>query len=231
MNKVNKCIFLSSILLCFLLCGCLGEKGYTMTPEEICDYMNENFEGDFELIDQDIQNDDDHDISTVYLKCSLFPEEIVITTQGYSWVGNEIGWGEIKRTNYYYCVYKNQIEKKVAGYIKDWFGEFDYKIVNTTDTEYVMRNMKQYKNLDDYLNASIIIKFKIVIDTHDEETKTAVVAKAQQAEKSDKVEASLRLFLFLYGDDNFTSLTDEDIKNMDTINSEYFLGGPPFIRN
>ena len=105
------------------------------------------------------------------------------------------------------------------------------KIVNTTDTEYVMRNMKQYKNLDDYLNASIIIKFKIVIDTHDEETKTAVVAKAQQAEKSDKVEASLRLFLFLYGDDNFTSLTDEDIKNMDTINSEYFLGGPPFIRN
>ena len=64
-----------------------------MTPEEICDYMNENFEGDFELIDQDIQNDDDNDISTVYLKCSLFPEEIVITTQGYSWVGNEIGWG------------------------------------------------------------------------------------------------------------------------------------------
>lgn len=230
MNKVNKCIFLSSILLCFLLCGCLGEKGYTMTPEEICDYMNENFEGDFELIDKEIEDDDSADLSTAYLRCSLFPEETVVTEQGYVW-GGDGGWWEIKRTNYYYCVYKNQIEKKVAGYIKEWFGEFDYKIVNTTDTEYVMCNMKQYKNLDDYLNASIIIKFKIVIDTHDEETKTAVVAKAQQAEKSDKVEASLRLFLFLYGDDNFTSLTDEDIKNMDTINSEYFLGGPPFIRN
>lgn len=230
MNKVNKCIFLSSILLCFLLCGCLGEKGHTMTPEEICDYMNENFEGDFELIDKEIEDDDSADLSTAYLRCSLFPEETVVTEQGYVW-GGDGGWWEIKRTNYYYCVYKNQIEKKVAGYIKDWFGEFDYKIVNTTDTEYVMCNMKQYKNLDDYLNASIIIKFKIVIDTHDEETKTAVVAKAQQAEKSDKVEASLRLFLFLYGDDNFTFLTDEDIKNMDTINSEYFLGGPPFIRN
>ena len=226
----KKYILFTLIFSCFLFCGCIGQKGHTMTPEEICDYMNENFEGDFELIDKEIEDDDSADLSTAYLRCSLFPEETVVTEQGYVW-GGDGGWWEIKRTNYYYCVYKNQIEKKVAGYIKCWFGEFDYKIVNTTDTEYVMCNMKQYKNLDDYLNASIIIKFKIVIDTHDEETKTAVVTKAQQAEKSDKVEASLRLFLFLYGDDNFTSLTDEDIKNMDTINSEYFLGGPPFIRN
>jgi hypothetical protein len=231
MNKIKKYIFFSSILLCFLLCGCLGEKGHTMTPEEICDYMNENFKGDFELIDQEIQNDDDNDISTVHLKCSLFPDEIVIATQGYNWVGNEIGWWEIKETNYYYFVYKNQIEKKVAGYIKEWFGDFDYKIVNTTNAENVMCNMKRrYKNLDNYLNASIIIKFYIVIDTRDEETKTAAAAKAQLAEKSDKVEGSLRLFIFLYGDDNFTSLTEEDIKNIDTINSEYFLGGP-FVHN
>ena len=226
----KKYILFTLIFSCFLLCGCLGEKGYTMTPEEICDYMNENFEGDFELIDKEIEDDDSADLSTAYLRCSLFPEETVVTEQGYVW-GGDGGWWEIKRTNYYYFVYKKRIEKKVAGYVKDWFGDFNYKIVNTTDAEDVMCNMKRYKSLDDYLNASIIIKFKIVIDTHDEETKTAVVAKAQQAEKSDKVEASLRLFLFLYGDDNFTSLTDEDIKNMDTINSEYFLGGPPFIRN
>ena len=230
MNKVNKCIFLSSILLCFLLCGCLGEKGYTMTPEEICDYMNENFEGDFELIDKKIEDDDRGDVSIAYLKCSLFPEETVVAEQGYVW-GGDGGWWEIKRTNYYYCVYKNQIEKKVAGYIQEWFGDFDYTIVNTTNAENVMCNMKKrYKNLDDYLSASIIIKFNIVIDTHDEETKTAAATKAQVAEKSDKVEGSLRLFIFLYGDDNFTSLTEEDIKNMDTINSEYFLGGP-FVHN
>ena len=62
MNKINKYIFFSSILLCFLLCGCLGEKGHTMTPEEICDYMNENFEGDFELIDKEIEDDDSADL-------------------------------------------------------------------------------------------------------------------------------------------------------------------------
>ena len=157
----KKYILFTLIFSCFLLCGCLGEKGYTMAPEEICDYMNENFKGDFELIDKEIEDDDSADLSTAYLRCSLFPEETVVTEQGYVW-GGDGGWWEIKRTNYYYCVYKNQIEKKVAGYIKDWFGEFDYKIVNTTETEYVMRNMKQYKNLDDYLNASIIIKFKIV---------------------------------------------------------------------
>ncbi len=229
MNKVNKYIFFSSILLCFLLCGCLGEKGYTMTPEEICDYMNENFEGDFELIDKEIEDDDSADLSTAYLRCSLFPEETVVTEQGYVW-GGDGGWWEIKRTNYYYCVYKNQIEKKVAGYVKDWFGDFNYKIVNTTDAEDVMCNMKRYKSLDDYLNASIIIKFNIVIDTHDEKTKNAVAAKAEFTERNHKIEYSIRIFAFLYEDENFDALTEEEIKNMDTINSSYFFGGS-FIRN
>lgn len=132
--------------------------------------------------------------------------------------------GEIKKTNYYYFVYKNQIEKKVAGYVKDWFGDFDYKIVNTTDTEDVMSYMKKrFKNLDDYLSASITIRFNLVIDAHDEEIKNAVAAKAEYTEKNHKIEYSIRIFAFLYEDDTFDSITEEDIKNMDTINSPFFM--------
>lgn len=199
-----------------------------MSPQEVCDYMNENFEGDFELLDAKREDTDDADITTAYLKCSLFPQETVVTRQGYAW-GGDGGWWEIKQTNYYYFFYKNQIEEKVDGYIKNWFEDFDYKIANTTDEQQVMLNTKKYKSLKDYLSASIIVKFNIVIDTHDEETRTAVAVKAQEAEKNDKIEGSLRLFIFLYENDNFNSLTEEAIKNMDTINSEYFLGGP-FIR-
>ena len=214
MVKENKYILFISIFLCFLFSGCFGQKGHTMTREEICDYMNENFKGKFELIDHEIENTDDADITTVYLKCSLFPEETVVTMQGYSWCA-EPGWVEIKRTNYYYFVYKNKIEQKVAGYIKDWFGDFDYKIVNTTDEENVMCNMKKFKNLQNYLSSPICIRFNIVIDTHDEETKKLAAAKAESIEKNYKIENSLCFIVFFYEDDNFDKLTEEEIRNMD----------------
>ena len=226
MNKVSKLIFFSSILLSFIFCGCPHEKGSTMNSQEICELMNRNYKGDFEVIGEEFESNDYEDYCTAYLRCSLCPEETVVTTQGYYW-GPDGGWWEIIETNYYYCIYKKEIEKKVEGYIKDCFEDFDYKCVNVTETKDVMRSGK-IKSLSDFLSgpAPVAASFNIVVDAHEEETKNNAASKAKQYEESDTAEINLKLRVYLYEGENFDSLTEEYIKNLDYYDSQYLFGGP-----
>ena len=208
-------IILNSILLILLFAGCPSspEKLIVLTPQELCEHMNKNYEGDFVLIDANIEDDEFKRINTAYMTCSLFPGEIVRARQGYT---NYLhfGWRDAGLyTNYDYIYYKKAIEEKAAGYAQNWFEKYNYKIVNATIPINVMNSEKKYESLAQYLQEYVSIDFYIVIDAHNEAVKSEALTKAESVkhELENTQEPALNFYFFLYQDTGFDSLTDEEI--------------------
>lgn len=185
-----------------------------LTPQELCDHMNKKYDGEFELVDEEIVDSDFEKTTTAYMKCSKFPRETVIAKQGYTDY-LKFGWREIKlETNYDYLYYKKDIEVKAGLYAQKWFEKYDYKFVNATQSMFVLNYEKKYDALEQYLLEPVLIGFYIVIDARDKDVKQEVLSNLESIKSriENERDNALRFYLFLCEDNSFDSLTDEDIK-------------------
>lgn len=216
MKMKENTLFFTIILLILFLAGCSINpvKMVVLTPQELCDHMNKNFDGEFELVDEEIVDSDFEKTTTAYMKCSKFPGETVIAKQGYTDY-LKFGWREIKlETNYDYLYYKKDVEVKAGLYAQKWFEKYDYKFVNATHPTYVLNYEKKYDGLEQYLLEPILIGFYIVIDARDKDVKQEVLSNLESIKSriENERDNALRFYLFLCEDNSFDSLTDEDIK-------------------
>lgn len=214
-TEKNKLYLIFIIPFLFLLWGC-PYNPITMpvwTAQEICDYMNENFDGDFTINDSKSEDTRREKSTTVFMTCTLFPEEIVITEQGYT--NGEMAWSQHFSTNYNYLLYKNQVNKNADNFIKTKFADFNYKITceETTDSYWIMSSPKQLKTLDEYLEDVYRIGFIVAIDARDEEVKNQIEAKVKAVlyDMQQDYSSPIVYSVYIIDDDSFDSLTSEDL--------------------
>ena len=200
-----------SFLIFFLFAGCKydPETMIPMTPEEICAYMNDHFEGTFELVDSKSEDSDEEKSTSAYMKCSLFGERQVLTKHGYS--KSKFGWGKVFLTNYNDIYYKNNVESAYSELINSWFGAYDYKYVNTTEA--FLSDLAHFESFSEYLKSSPLIYYTVVINTCDEQIKQYALEKAKSVyfDIRNRREYPLRLYLYLWEDESYDSLTNEAI--------------------
>ena len=211
-NKL-KLIFIISFL--FFLLGC-PYNPVTMpvwSAQEICEYMNENFEGDFTISNSKNVDTRQEKSNTAFMTCSLFPEETVITKHGYT--NGEMAWTHHFFTNYNYLLYKNQINQKANDFIKTKLGEFDYNITckETSESSWIMSSPKQFKTLDEYLEDVYLIRFILAIDARDQEIKNQIETKVKAVLYDMKQDYSSPIVYYVYiiEDDSFDSLTPQGL--------------------
>ena len=204
-------IFLCCIVLLFSGCKYNSEAMIPMTPQEICDYMNAHFSGDFELINSKSEDTSEEKSYSAYMNCSLFPNRTVLTKHGY--VKSKFGWTKTFVTNYNEIYYKKDIEQTYSALIDNWFNSFDYKAVYSTGD--FLSDAVVYETLADYLKTSPLVYYTVVVNASDEEIKQYAVLKAKSVSYDirNKREYPLRLYLYLWEDDDFSTLTEESIKS------------------
>ena len=191
-----------------------------MTPEEICTYMNEHFEGDFELLYSKSEDNNEEKTNSAYMKCSLFEDREILTKHGYE--NSVFGWRKTFLTNYNDIYYRADVEKAYSVLIENWFGSFEYKYVNTTIS--FLGDLKRFESFDDYLKSSPLIYYTVVINAKHESMKEYALIKAKSVyfDIHNRCEYPLRLNLYLWGDDDFDSLTEEAIANFGSDEDKYF---------
>lgn len=198
----------------FFSCKYDPETMIPMTPEEICAYMNDNFEGTFELFDSKSEDSNKEKSNTAYMKCSLFSDRTIVTKHGYE--ESKFGWRKTFLTNYYEIYYSDDVEKLYSGMIEEWFGAFDYKYVNSTSA--FLNILDHYSNFEEYLKSSPLIYYTVVVKTSDEQMEQYALQKAKSVgfDIRNKREYPLRLYLYFWVDDGFDALTDDFIKDLRT---------------
>lgn len=191
-----------------------------MTPEEICTYMNEHFEGEFELVNSKSEDSGEEKSTSAYMKCSLFGERQVLTKHGYS--KSKFGWGKIFLTNYNEIYYKDNVEQTYGELLEGWFGSFEYKYVNSTDA--FLNDLAVYNSFADYLKSAPLICYNAVINTCDEEVKQYALEKAKAVcfDIRNKREYPVWLYLYLWDDEDFDSLTTEAVADLRYENKFYY---------
>ena len=211
---MKKLWLLIAIPFVFLLTGCPynPETMPVWTAEQICEYMNKNFDGYFELTDSKREDSYSEKTCTAYMTCDKFPEELIITNYGY--YNSELSWTRTFTTNYHYFLYKSKIEEKAAGFIQEKFSDFSYKLVNACEQGGPMAETKQYKNMDDYLNSVYAIGFYVAIDASDEEIKRQLEIKEKSIlyDKNKDPDSIRNISFYVYLiEDSFNSLTQTEI--------------------
>ena len=187
------------IIICSLFCSCQynPKTMIPMTPQEICDYMNKNFKGDFELINEDIDDTTDVKVNTAYMKCSLFPEKTVVTSHGW-YDDHHFGWRKHEQTNYNSLYFQNDIEKTYNELIENWFETFDYKFAYKNEDR--MEDLKVFSSYQNYLNSKPYFNINVAVNTSTKETKDFVIQKvkaiAYDVTNSINYEIHLNLFLW-----------------------------------
>lgn len=213
-NRLFSKVIINSVLLlffsaAFFSCKYDPETMIPMTPEEICAYMNDHFEGDFELVNSKSEDSSEEKSTSAYMKCSLFGERQVLTKHGYS--KSKFGWGKVFLTNYNDIYYKNDVENAYSELINNWFNAYDYKYVNTTEP--FLSELTHFNSFSEYLKSSPLIYYTVVINTCEDEIKQYALEKAKSVyfDIRNKREYPLRLYLYLWEDDSYDALTTEDI--------------------
>ena len=213
-NRFHLQTILNTVLLFLLLsvffsCKYDPETMIPMTPEAICKYMNEHFEGEFELIDFTTEDSDEEKSNCATMKCSLFGDKTVQTKHGYS--DSIFGWHKIFLTNYNEIYYRENVEKTYGKLIKDWFGSFEYKYVHSRDNSW--SDVVVYKSFEDYLKSSPMISYKVVINACDEDVKQYAIKKAKSVyfDIRNKREYPISIELYLWDDEDFALLSEETI--------------------
>ncbi|MCR4734592.1 MAG: hypothetical protein K5829_06285 [Treponema sp.] len=214
---------LTSGIFLFFSCKYDPETMIPMTAEEICSYMNQNFEGDFELIDKASTDNSEYKINTAYMKCSLFPNQTVTVFHGY-WQ-TIFGWSKTCCTNYNDIYYKKELEKTYAELIENWFGAYEYKAVLSELSSQSSSQIKQFSTLKDYLASRPIIEYKVVLNTSDPSVKNYAEQKARSVSYDirNQREYLIDLELYLWDDKNsFNNLSDSDLKDLEPYSNEYY---------
>lgn len=194
-----------------------------MTPEEICNYMNQNFEGDFELIDEVYTDNDEAKANTAYMKCSLFLGETVETTHGY--YHTIFGWRKIFETDYNHLYYKKDVEKVYGELIENWFGDYEYKMTFSVESTVPSSEIQKFSSFKEYLASRPFIKYKIVLNTSDATVKeyAKIKAKSVAYDIRNKRDYRINLYLYLWEDENsFNNLSDSDLNELSFSNEYYY---------
>ena len=114
LRVLSKTILTTQVLFFFFIIffGCRYDPVtmIPMTPEEICTYMNEHFEGDFELLYSKSEDNSAEKSNSAYMKCSLFDDREILTKHGYT--NSVLGWHKTFLTNYNDIYYRADVEKR-----------------------------------------------------------------------------------------------------------------------
>ena len=181
-----------------------------MSSKEICDYMNEHFEGDFVIEKEETVDDEKETSNTVFMTCSKFPGKTVVTKHGY--MCSVFGWGKVFETNYNSIYYSDDIEKTYDVIIENWFGAFDTKYVFVSGNN--MYDIAHFKSFSDFLKSRPYIDYTVVLNTNDEKVHEYARLKAKSVSFDIKANRDYPLWinLYLWDADNFDSLTENDIR-------------------
>ena len=226
---MKKLHFIGIIVCLIILAGCKYDPNVMvpMTPEEICDFMNRNFEGTFELTAKKLEDTTKTKINTATMKCSLFPEQLVLTRHGWE-EDPKWGWQETFQTNYNIIFFSKEVENNYSRLLEDWFGNFEYKAVNASAIEF--EQLQTFTNFHDYLNSSPSIRYNVVINAADETVRNYASKKAKSVfyDIKNRHEYPLLLLLYLWEDEEFELLTSEQIAAF-SYEDKYFYNGLPEI--
>ena len=180
------------------------------SSEEVCKYMNENYEGDF-VFERCETVDDEKEISNiVYMTCSKLPGKTVITKHGYTC--SVFGWGEVFQTNYYGLYFEDDVEKTYNEMIENWFGAFDTKYCYINSN--YLYDVAHFETFSDFLKSSPSIYYTVVLNTNDEKVYEYALIKAKSVSFDIKTNRDYPLWLnlYLWKADNFATLTEDDIR-------------------
>ena len=103
------------------------------------------------------------------------------------------------------------MENAYSELINNWFNAYDYKYVNTTEP--FLSELTHFYSFSEYLKSSPLIYYTVVINACEDEIKQYALEKAKSVyfDIRNKREYPLRLYLYLWEDDSYDSLTTEDI--------------------
>ncbi len=215
-NRLYVKTIMNTVLLLFLVsvffsCKYDPETMIPMTPEEICAYMNEHFEGEFELLYSKSENSDKEKTNSAYMKCSLFGDRQVLTIHGYS--ESKFGWHETFLTNYDELFYRENVEAAYSELFKDWFGAFEYKYVYSPAG--VLSDLAHFKSFEEYLKSSPLIYYTVVINTCSDTVKQYALTKAKSVyfDIKNRREYPIRIYLYLWEDTDFADITEEQMQS------------------
>ncbi|MBO4533111.1 MAG: hypothetical protein J5726_05375 [Treponema sp.] len=200
-----------------MLAGC-PYNPETMTiwsADKVCEYMNENFEGTFTVTGNETRDDSDGKYRIVYMTCSRFSQnEIIISKYGY--YSNMFGYHKSFETNYYYIVYRDQIEQTAKEFINTKLKDFTCKMENVTNTDNTLMPVEnKYKDFADYVDNKYLIYFSVAVYTPDEESKNLLNVKLKSLsydkESTEYTGKNINYYITTVGDDSFETLTKSDI--------------------
>ena len=201
-------------LLVITSCGRKLEDIELYSADDICSYMNKIFYEDFELMDHKSIDETDAKYTIAYLKTANLPDYTIWASQGY-YDNYEFGWYERKLTNYNYYYYKKDIEAKFKKKFSDWFDGVTYKYVNTTSN--IWDEAIKYKTFDEYLKNTYYLEFLIVIQMENENLDDIRIKMTSIKYDLQKENINANIYIFTLAD--ISSLSEEDIKNMNRENA------------
>ncbi len=214
LRKLSRCIVIQILLCCiafsFLGCEYDPETMIPMSPSEICKYMNDNFEGRFEIERDKIVDNEEETSNLVYMKCSKLPGKTVITKHGYE--RSVFGWGKVFKTNYYSLYYRDDVERTYNEFMENWFGAFETKYVFLDD--YYLYDIAHFTTFSDFLKSRPNIDYTVVLNTNDAKIHEYALIKAKAVSFDIKTNRDYPLWinLYLWDADNFDALTEDDIR-------------------
>ena len=226
MKNKNRFIELSlcgAFLCCLFLTGCPfdPEKMIPKTPNQICSYMNENFEGDFVLIKSETEDTETTKGTVAYMSCTLFPGKTVITEHSY----NEtiFGWSSSFTTNYYPVKFENELKNFADAKIKEWFGSFEYKSAKISQPGFCSVETS-YKTADEYISSKPAVRYNVVINAQDPAVKEAIKIKADSVAYDLKKAQDLWYWIEIFLDESegFALLTETDINQLTSDDSRFY---------
>lgn len=126
MSKIKTLFFISVLisLFSFLSCEYNPNTMQVKSAEELCDYMNQNCQGDFTIVKSESVNETKRKGTVVYLASTALPGSNVIVK--YIWEQQKLlaPWNKRFETNYFAIKHQQQEYDRIDKQVKNRFSAF-----------------------------------------------------------------------------------------------------------